>query len=75
MVKDSSTGSKDRSTSYSTINRLYGLCISISLITNNNLLQPFFLVLTQLVEAIVLPMTHKERFENLGIAPPKGTEK
>ena len=29
---------------------------------------------TQLVEAIVLPMTHKERFENLGIAPPKGTK-
>ena len=29
----------------------------------------------QLVEAIVLPMTHKERFENLGIAPPKGTVK
>ena len=27
----------------------------------------------QLVEAIVLPMTHKERFENLGIQPPKGT--
>lgn len=26
----------------------------------------------ELVEAIVLPMTHKERFENLGIAPPKG---
>ena len=27
---------------------------------------------TQLVEAIVLPMTHKERFENIGIQPPKG---
>ncbi|XP_031566783.1 26S proteasome regulatory subunit 6A-B [Actinia tenebrosa] len=26
----------------------------------------------ELVEAIVLPMTHKQRFENLGIAPPKG---
>merc|ERR1711977_153587 len=26
----------------------------------------------ELVEAIVLPMTHKERFENLGIKPPKG---
>ena len=23
-------------------------------------------------EAIVLPMTHKERFENIGIQPPKG---
>ncbi|GBG62167.1 hypothetical protein CBR_g29366 [Chara braunii] len=26
----------------------------------------------ELVEAIVLPMTHKERFETLGIRPPKG---
>lgn len=26
----------------------------------------------ELVEAIVLPVTHKERFENLGIKPPKG---
>jgi len=26
----------------------------------------------ELIEAIVLPMTHKERFENLGIQPPKG---
>ncbi|EDO37502.1 predicted protein [Nematostella vectensis] len=26
----------------------------------------------ELVEAIVLPMTHKDRFENLGIHPPKG---
>ncbi len=26
----------------------------------------------QLIEAIVLPMTHKERFERLGIQPPKG---
>merc|ERR1711966_218992 len=26
----------------------------------------------ELTEAIVLPMTHKERFENLGIRPPKG---
>lgn len=26
----------------------------------------------ELVEAIVLPMTHKERFENIGIQPPKG---
>eukprot|EP00923_Selenidium_pygospionis_P045632 GHVN01078831.1.p1 GENE.GHVN01078831.1~~GHVN01078831.1.p1 ORF type:complete len:423 (+),score=67.33 GHVN01078831.1:1794-3062(+) len=26
----------------------------------------------ELVEAIVLPMTHKERFDNLGIRPPKG---
>ncbi|EFJ15061.1 hypothetical protein SELMODRAFT_74992 [Selaginella moellendorffii] len=26
----------------------------------------------ELVEAIVLPMTHKERFQNLGIKPPKG---
>jgi len=24
------------------------------------------------VEAIVLPMNHKEKFENLGIQPPKG---
>ena len=35
---------------------LTGVCVSVS----------------QLVEAIVLPMTHKERFENLGIQPPKG---
>jgi 26S proteasome regulatory subunit T5 len=26
----------------------------------------------ELVEAIVLPMTHKERFDNIGIRPPKG---
>merc|ERR1712025_271909 len=26
----------------------------------------------ELIEAIVLPMTHKERFESLGIQPPKG---
>ncbi|PKH63919.1 hypothetical protein CRG98_050220, partial [Punica granatum] len=26
----------------------------------------------ELVEAIVLPMTHKERFQKLGICPPKG---
>jgi len=26
----------------------------------------------QLIEAVVLPMTHKEKFENLGIHPPKG---
>jgi len=26
----------------------------------------------ELVEAIVLPITHKERFENIGIKPPKG---
>lgn len=26
----------------------------------------------KLVEAIVLPMTHKQRFEDLGIQPPKG---
>jgi len=26
----------------------------------------------ELIEAVVLPMTHKERFESLGIQPPKG---
>jgi len=26
----------------------------------------------ELVEAIVLPVTHKERFQKLGIKPPKG---
>lgn len=26
----------------------------------------------ELREAIVLPITHKERFDNLGIKPPKG---
>jgi 26S proteasome regulatory subunit T5 len=26
----------------------------------------------ELIEAIVLPMTHKERFDNIGIVPPKG---
>lgn len=26
----------------------------------------------ELIEAIVLPMTHKERFQNIGIRPPKG---
>lgn len=26
----------------------------------------------ELIEAIVLPMTHKERFQNLGVRPPKG---
>jgi len=28
--------------------------------------------ITELIEAVVLPMTHKERFINLGIHPPKG---
>lgn len=36
----------------------------------------FFLLylwqIQELVEAIVLPMTHKERFQKLGIRPPKG---
>ena len=27
---------------------------------------------TQLVEAIVLPMNHREKFEAIGIQPPKG---
>jgi len=27
----------------------------------------------ELVEAVVLPMTHKQRFKNLGIKPPKGS--
>lgn len=26
----------------------------------------------ELIEAVVLPMTHKDRFVNLGIHPPKG---
>lgn len=26
----------------------------------------------ELIEAVVLPMTHKDRFFNLGIHPPKG---
>ncbi|KFG34722.1 26S proteasome regulatory subunit, S6a family AAA ATpase, partial [Toxoplasma gondii FOU] len=26
----------------------------------------------ELIEAVVLPMTHKERFEKIGIRPPKG---
>jgi len=26
----------------------------------------------QLIEAVVLPMTHKDRFQALGIQPPKG---
>ena len=25
----------------------------------------------ELIEAVVLPMTHKEKFENIGIKPPK----
>lgn len=32
----------------------------------------FFPQIQELVEAIVLPMTHKERFQKLGIRPPKG---
>jgi len=31
-----------------------------------------FCLILQLIEAVVLPMTHKEKFENLGIHPPKG---
>ena len=38
----------------------------------NNIPLPFFFSSLQLVEAIVLPMNHKEKFENLGIQPPKG---
>lgn len=26
----------------------------------------------ELIEAVVLPMTHKDKFETLGIQPPKG---
>lgn len=26
----------------------------------------------EMIEAIVLPMTHKERFDKIGISPPKG---
>jgi len=35
---------------------------------------PVFVIkqIQELVEAIVLPMTHKEQFEKLGIRPPKG---
>ena len=32
----------------------------------------WFLQIQELVEAIVLPMTHKERFQTIGIRPPKG---
>lgn len=28
--------------------------------------------ITELIEAVVLPIQHKERFVNLGIKPPKG---
>lgn len=31
-----------------------------------------FLQIQELVEAIVLPMTHQDRFKSLGIRPPKG---
>nr|GMD42226.1 26S protease regulatory subunit 6A homolog [Ipomoea batatas]GMD46896.1 26S protease regulatory subunit 6A homolog [Ipomoea batatas] len=31
-----------------------------------------FFTIQELVEAIVLPMTHKERFQKLGVRPPKG---
>lgn len=30
-------------------------------------------VIQELIEAVVLPITHKERFKALGIKPPKGT--
>lgn len=32
----------------------------------------FLKQIQELVEAIVLPMTHKERFQKLGVRPPKG---
>lgn len=35
-------------------------------------MEMIMIVFLQLVEAIVLPMNHKEKFENLGIQPPKG---
>lgn len=28
----------------------------------------------EMIEAIVLPMTHQEKFEAIGIRPPKGTK-
>ena len=34
--------------------------------------RPPFSTDTQLVEAIVLPMNHREKFEAIGIQPPKG---
>lgn len=36
------------------------------------ILATFFYQLQELIEAVVLPMTHKEKFVNLGIHPPKG---
>jgi len=33
------------------------------------------LIILQLIEAVVLPMTHKDRFQALGIQPPKGLAK
>ena len=42
------------------------LSLSLSLSPSPSPLMP------QLVEAIVLPMTHRERFENIGVHPPKG---
>ncbi len=45
------------------------VCLDLSC-SNSILLTSFSLL--QLVEAIVLPLTHKERFEAIGIRPPKG---
>ncbi len=42
-------------------------CIDFTMLSHVLLQQ-----IQELMEAIVLPMTHKERFDNLGIRPPKG---
>ena len=53
-----------------------GLDKQIQEVTNLNSLVNWFtewnFFVLKLIEAVVLPMTHKERFENLGIQPPKG---
>lgn len=50
-----------------------GSCISKTLYLSLALLCVYsFWQIQELVEAIVLPMTHKERFQKLGIRPPKG---
>lgn len=52
----------------------HGLCNHFVLCQRNILTRQsvLFLQIQELVEAIVLPMTHKERFQKLGIRPPKG---
>ena len=54
------------------LNADYDVQTSVPLNVNLTIYDQAAMSLEELIEAIVLPMTHKERFQNIGIRPPKG---